>query len=120
EKEFPERPPDGETLEYAITHYENNGDEISIDVESGAKGFLFISEIFYPGWRVYVNDEEKETLRANAVFRAVRIEEPSSRVKFAFRPLSFTVGRFVSSAAFAVMVLWIALSTLKKRSSRDV
>lgn len=93
---------------YEITHFENKSNKITIylELESNSEGFLVLSEIYYPGWRVFVNGKEKEVLKANSLFRAVHISEQSNRIEFIFKPRSFIIGVSISSITLFVMI-WL-------------
>ncbi|HIE53043.1 MAG TPA: hypothetical protein EYP85_14930 [Armatimonadetes bacterium] len=73
---------------------------------------LVLSEVAYPGWRVYVNGKRQPLLRAYFVLRSAVLGEgkgqersgrPDSefRVEFVYAPLSFKGGLFVSLWAWA-------------------
>ncbi|MEC7640545.1 MAG: YfhO family protein [Nitrospinota bacterium] len=122
DKEFPNV--EGEILESVVTRYQNTGDEIEVDLTNATPGFLFVSEVYYPGWRASVNGKDTVVLRANQVFCAVRLESPSgkgssNRIKFTFQPRSFTLGACVSTAAFLSMALFWMFSIFKIRFSRE-
>ncbi len=73
-----------------ITSITNNS--MSIHAESDQPGYLVVSDVLYPGWRVFVNEQAQEMLRANYAFRAVFLPAGQSTVYFEFRPPLFTVG----------------------------
>jgi uncharacterized membrane protein YfhO len=59
--------------------------------------------VFYPGWNARVNERDAPVLRANYLFRAVEIPAGTSRVKFKYAPISFSIG--VGLSAITVLVL---------------
>jgi hypothetical protein len=77
--------------------------EIWVDVEAASAGVLVMSEVFYPGWNARVNERDAPVLRANYLFRAVEIPAGTSRVKFKYAPISFSIG--VGLSAITVLVL---------------
>jgi len=48
-------------------------------------------------------------LRANLAFRAVYLEPGKHRVRFAYRPLSFTLGALLSGVALLTIVGLVAV-----------
>jgi len=53
--------------------------EIVVEVEASAPGYLVLSEVFYPGWRAFEEGGGKLRLqRANYTFRAVAVEPGTS------------------------------------------
>lgn len=55
---------------------------VEIAVTSSAPGFLFLSDTYYPTWRVTVNGRDEKILRADHAFRAVRVPAGQSTVVF--------------------------------------
>jgi hypothetical protein len=77
-----------------IVSYKSN--TIDITVNSKSRHFLFLSDSYYPGWKVYVDGKEREILQANFLFRAVIIEPGEHLVRFEYDPLSFKLGLAIS------------------------
>ena len=69
-------------------------------------GVLVLADSFYPGWRVYVDGEEKEVLRANLFFRGVPLAPGESLVEFRYEPRSFTVGLAISLITIGGLAIW--------------
>jgi hypothetical protein len=57
---------------------------------------LVLTDNFYPGWKARVNGEEKEILRANYTFRAIKVPEGESTVEFYFDSKAFKYGVYIS------------------------
>ena len=53
-------------------------------VELAAPGLLFVSENYFPGWKVKVDGVEKKLLRADHTFRAVSLDAGTHEVEFYF------------------------------------
>jgi hypothetical protein len=82
-------------------------DEIVIEVHSPAPGFLFLSEVFYPGWKAFVDGQNEKIMRGNYLFRVVEIPAGRHLVVFQFSPLSIKAGIMITSLTFVlVLVLW--------------
>jgi len=90
----------------AILSYEANKVELEAQTENGA--YVLLTDTFYPGWKVAVNGEEKEILRAFGVFRAVEVGPGESRIVMAYRPESFKIGLVISAVSLAALI-FIAL-----------
>lgn len=65
-------------------------------------GMLFVSDTYYPGWKVYVDGNKKKIYKADYAFRAVEIKKGVHNVEFKYEPESFIIGRKVS---FLTLVL---------------
>ena len=82
-------------------------EHVRLQVESGSEGILVLCDPYFPGWKATVNDEEAEILRANFLFRAVRVPSGRSIVDFRYQPRSYGVGKFASLLGLAlVFSLW--------------
>jgi uncharacterized membrane protein YfhO len=97
-----------------IVSYSPN--EIKINVMTSEEAYLVLSEVFYPGWKVYVNGKEEEVLRANYAFRAVHLKPGQKEVCFVFDPLSWKAGLILSSST---VIGLIALGLLSLRRRRN-
>ena len=63
---------------------------------------LVASEMYYPGWRAYVDGVETPIVRTNYVFRGVVVPSGQHVVRFAYLPSSVLTGAAVSSLALIV------------------
>ncbi len=97
-------PSNGQRSTVEIVGYGAN--EILLDVDAPSAGVLVLSEVFYPGWRAWVNDREVEVLRANYLFRAVEISAGVQRVRLLFDPLPFKVGAGLFLVTIVALVGW--------------
>ncbi len=59
-------------------------------------GILVTSEMWYPGWKVYVNGQRGQMLRAYGILRAVALPPGEYRVEWRFEPLIMWIGIMVS------------------------
>ncbi|MFH1485283.1 MAG: YfhO family protein, partial [Chloroflexota bacterium] len=89
-----------------VTSYEP--DRVVVEVEMPREGYLVLSDTYFPGWRAQVDGQEKPVLRADHVFRAVRLQEGKHTVTFRYSPDSFKLGLYVSFLSFALLMLGLA------------
>jgi len=78
-----------EILDYGLN-------SISTSVEMESPGFLVLTDVYYPGWRVFVDDQERKIYRTDHIFRSVFVEGGEHEVRFLFDPLSFRIGFYLS------------------------
>jgi hypothetical protein len=83
---------DGDSVE--ISQYTLN--RIELKVSCNEPRFLFLSETYYPGWKVLVDGKREKIYRANHVFRAVALGPGHHTVVFSYQPFSFYLGLLVS------------------------
>ena len=72
-------------------------------------GYLVLLDSFYPGWRVLVNGQEREVLRANGLFRSVFLEPGLRQIAFTYQPRSFLWGIYISLTSLCLVAvgLWV-------------
>jgi hypothetical protein len=87
---------------------------VNIEVTLDLDGYLVLSDTYYPGWRAYVDGEEKEVLRANYAFRAVPLKSGQHTVLFKYDPLSFKMGLAISLVTWGTIILCLALLGLQR------
>lgn len=84
-----------------VTAYQPN--RIEVQVEASEPAYLFLSEVFYPGWRATVDGVPSPVYRANAIFRAVLIPAGQHHVVLTFSPLSWRVGLGITLGTWAAL-----------------
>jgi uncharacterized membrane protein YfhO len=84
-----------------VINYRPN--RVEVKVGAGEKGFLVLTDVWYPGWKCTVDGEEVPVYRADYVFRAVPVGPGEHEVVFCFEPDSYRVGRLVTRIALAVL-----------------
>lgn len=92
-----------------IVEYRPN--RVALDLDGGG-GWLVLSDVWFPGWKCYVDGVEVEVFRANHAFRALPVPAGAKRVELVFAPWSYRVGWWVSACA---MVLVSVLALLFRR-----
>jgi hypothetical protein len=86
-----------------ISDYQPN--RIELSAFSQRPKILFLSETYYPGWKVYIDGDQGEILRADFAFRAVALPPGHHRVEFVYRPLSVILGLFMTLLTICVILL---------------
>jgi hypothetical protein len=67
-----------------ILRYANT--EVDVEVNAPAGGFLLLTDVWHPWWRVQVDGRATEILKADVIFRAVEVAPGVHQVKFTFTP----------------------------------
>ncbi len=79
-------------------------DKIVIEINSKSDTLLFLSDVFYPGWRAYINNRPAKILCANGAFRALAINGGNHIAAFYYLPFSLKLGAFLSACAMIFSV----------------
>jgi uncharacterized membrane protein YfhO len=79
---------------------------IAISTE-GEAGKLMFSEIYYPGWKAWVDGKLVEINREYGILRCIELSSGSHEVVMKFLPATFFVGAAIS------LMGWLAYSFLE-------
>jgi hypothetical protein len=96
---------------------EGTGVAIHASVPEGG-GFLVLSDSFDEGWFATVDKSQAEVLRANGMFRAIRLGTGSHRVVLEYWPLAMMRGCLVTLAASTGLAAALAAVELRRRRRR--
>jgi hypothetical protein len=77
---------------------------VAIEARASGPAVLVLLGASDPGWRATVDGLRVPVLRANAIFRAVRLESGAHRVVFSYRPVSVEAGALVSLAGLMALI----------------
>ena len=94
----------------------NDPEHLVLDVDAPRRGFLFLSDTYYPGWRATVNGRPAPIQGANYAFRLVEVPKGRSTVTFRYRPTSLILGAGISSASILAVVVTLLWSRSRRRS----
>jgi hypothetical protein len=83
-----------------------NPNTISLETSSASEGILVLSEVYYPGWRAWIDEREVPVLRADYLFRAIELPAGAHRVRFSYDPSSLKIGAGLFAIALVGLVAW--------------
>ncbi|MDD5086012.1 MAG: YfhO family protein, partial [Candidatus Omnitrophica bacterium] len=98
-----------------ITDYSIN--EVTIEVNARSRGYLVLSDTYFPGWHAYVDGKETAILKADYVFRALLIDKGAHKVRFAYKPRAFEIGKLVSLFSLAVVGTLFVFTFVRRKNS---
>lgn len=88
--------------------------KVSYQTQAGSNKLLFLSDVYYPGWKAFIDGEETKIYRANYAFRAVLVPAGEHNVEFIYLPASFNIGKKISLGSIALFLVYL-LILYKKR-----
>jgi hypothetical protein len=74
----------------------NDPEHLVLRVHAPRRGFLFLSDQYFPGWQATVDGAPIPIVRANYVFRLVAVPSGDSVVDFRYAPASVRAGALVT------------------------
>lgn len=83
--------------------------KISFKTKNSGNSLLFISDNYYPEWKVRIDDKESELLIADYSFRAVAVPKGNHIVRFIYTPLMFNVGLKIAVLGLIPLGLFLFL-----------
>jgi hypothetical protein len=89
-----------------ITHY--RPDRIAFTAETPNAAYLFVSEIFYPGWKAFIDGQPARILRGNYLFRVLELPKGRHSIVLEFTPWTIRMG----SAVTILALLFVGASSL--------
>jgi hypothetical protein len=91
----PATPPDPGFSGQALLQ-ERRPDRVRLEATLNGDGYVVLLDGYDPGWKATVDGRPSPVLRANVVFRAVRLGAGRHVVEFLYRPWPVTAGLVVS------------------------
>jgi hypothetical protein len=105
----------GEGLAPRVTIVTDTATEIALHAEVPAEGaYLLVLDGYDPNWTARVDGEATTVLRANGLFRAVRLNPGSHEVRFVYWPSALLTGLAVSLLT-AIVLLVACLRSMSLR-----
>jgi hypothetical protein len=81
---------------------------VDLRVNALSPCYLVVSDVYFPGWRVFIDGEEGDLLRADYAFRAVRLDPGVHIVRMTYLPGYFRIGVIFSGAGIALLAVLIS------------
>jgi hypothetical protein len=90
----------------------HGSNEINIQVDMASDGYLFLSEVYYPTWKAWVNGKPADILPANYLFRGIYLSKGHHNIQMRVVDTWSNIGKVLSlsSMAFVAMVFFISYS----------
>ncbi len=102
-------------LKYKAKIISYKPERVHINVRSNKESLLVLADTYYPGWKAYVDGEERKIIKTNYLFRGVLINKNSNNVIFKYEPPAF---RTVFKLTGAGILAMFALALVSGRKSR--
>lgn len=96
-----------------FTYY--SPDRIDIYANSDAPSMLFLSEMYHPDWKAYVDGTPSEIYQADYLFRSVYLDKGPHSVTMIFDPEDVKLGRKITIATLSVLLSYFIYDILKNK-----
>ncbi len=89
-----------------ISHFTASS-ALDLQVQCPKTSLLVVSDLYYPGWKVYLDDKDWQMFRGDYLFRMVPIPPGVHRIRFEYQPVSFATGLgFFIVTVTALLIFW--------------
>ena len=95
-----------------ISLVERGAGEILFTVSSEGPSFMVLSEVFYPGWKAWIDGREVPLFKVDYILRGLETPAGSHEVRLAFQPRSVSRGLWLSLAG-VMMILGLLLGDVR-------
>ncbi len=123
EKDTGYQNPDHTINQAKIEIVEDHASNIIINTDFNREGFLYLSNIYFPGWHAEIDSQSTEILRANYTFTALRVPAGKHQVRLFFLPLSYVVGKWLTTitvlSLLAFLMINIGITKKPKIQTRE-
>ncbi len=80
---------------------------IEMEVDTPSPGLLIISNAYFPGWKVYVDNKESNLIRTDFAFDGVFLQSGTHTVILTYKPFVFTISVWMAVGGFICLFLLI-------------
>jgi uncharacterized membrane protein YfhO len=91
---------------------------IKLRVNPAGKCWLFLGEIYYPGWKAKVDGKERKVYCANYIFRTVRLYPGEKEVLFYFDSDTLKIGGIIT--IITIILLFLMLNSVILSKAKDL
>jgi len=96
--------------EGSVTLLKESPNRIMVSVNSTIDGWVVIRDSWYPGWQAVMDGQSIPILHADYLFKAVHVSAGNHEIALEYKPVSFTIGLWVSVFAWVVFgICWLYL-----------
>lgn len=90
-----------------------NPNKMEVDIDVKIPAVMVMADVYYPGWKVFVDGVESEIYRVNYCQRGVFLDEGRHNVKFYFKPKIWSLSLTISLISLVFVFIFIIKGFLK-------
>lgn len=91
---------------------EYDANRLVYETNSLSNGIVVFSEIYYPGWRSYIDGKEVEHGRADYILRAMNVPAGKHTIEFVFDPQSLHITETIAYTALAILLVGLVIAVI--------
>lgn len=101
----------------AISNYSQQN--VVIEADMDCDGFLVLSDIYYPGWKVFIDGRKEKIYKTNYILRSVYLKKGRHRVEFIYDPASFRMGYIITFSTLLLIISVLIYCKVNKESEQE-
>jgi hypothetical protein len=114
-----EQPAEGPRRTESVVARTYDPQNIVIDVDAAAPGWVVLTDAWYPGWQATIDGRSVPVQIAYHAYRAIKVDAGKSTITMQFRPATWDWGRLISLLTLlGVIAALIVLTVLPRRARR--
>lgn len=106
--------------EVVLENIEENGDKVTGTIHLDDSRLLVLTIPHIGGWEAYVNGEKAELLDVNTLYMGLMLDAGDYEIELRYTTPGMKLGAVISGTAFAGLILYGIIVTIKKRRLRGV
>lgn len=83
---------------------------VEYETNSSKERFLVCSEVFYKGWKAFLNGKELPIIQTNFVLRGIKVPAGKNKIEFKFEPAEVETGVTLSYIGSSFFMVFLALA----------
>jgi uncharacterized membrane protein YfhO len=95
-----------------------SANRIEIEVNAKNRGFLVLSENYYPRWKAYVDGKKEKVYRADYTLRAVPLNTGEHTVVFIYEDVSYNIGKTLCILGLFILLYSFVFQFFVKKKQR--
>lgn len=85
---------------------------------ANTRGWLTVSDKFYPGWKAYVDGKKRPIYRGNLIFKTIPILPGDRKLILKYEPQDLKTGAFISATTLAGVLIFLLVHFLIKDKNK--
>ena len=81
-------------------------ERVLMNVSADRDCYLLFQDLYYPGWRAYVDGNEQEILRSDMGIRSVEVAGGNHRVEMKYQPMTLRYGLLLTCFGIALSIIY--------------
>jgi hypothetical protein len=103
--------------ESSVEILSESNNRLNLSVKAGKDGLLVMNDIYFPGWKAFVDGRKEKIYRADYTFRAVPVRAGNHQVLFVYDPFSFKLG--ASMTLFGMVACLVVCLMIRRKGVSD-